>query len=301
MHAAYWHFATRGKGRPPCIYRLRRPVSLAGLGDTSCSRSFALCLREGARGNAAPCSHDSASDRTARTSHRFTGTQQPGRHPRHGSCFAPAAAMLTSIFGQWNHERHKIGAIQGTGYRRPPATAGPAARAVRHGDLRRQRRPHAAPAGARAVQPGAHRAHPRALRHHRRRHHRTQRRGLAQQPARRCCRASSATRAARTASTRSTMRRGSVSPAACPMCRATSAISGLFEKLKQHLADVARDRQTGGNCLFYLAVADRFFGPLVEQLGHAGLLDEELQRWQAAALAARGDREAVRPQPRLGA
>ena len=65
--------------------------------------------------------------------------------------------------------------------------------------------------------------------------------------------------------------------------------SGLFEKLKQHLADVARDRQTGGNCLFYLAVADRFFGPIVEQLGHAGLLDEELQdgkpqRWRRVVI-----------------
>ena len=65
--------------------------------------------------------------------------------------------------------------------------------------------------------------------------------------------------------------------------------SGLFEKLKQHLADVARDRQTGGNCLFYLAVADRFFGPLVEQLGRAGLLDEELQdgkpqRWRRVVI-----------------
>ena len=40
---------------------------------------------------------------------------------------------------------------------------------------------------------------------------------------------------------------------------------GLFENLRLHLHDVARERQTGGNCLFYLAVADRFFGPLVEQ------------------------------------
>src|SRR5690348_10535912 len=45
----------------------------------------------------------------------------------------------------------------------------------------------------------------------------------------------------------------------------------LFEKLRLHLHDIARDQETGGNCLFYLAVADRFFGPVVEQLGHAGL------------------------------
>jgi glucose-6-phosphate 1-dehydrogenase len=51
----------------------------------------------------------------------------------------------------------------------------------------------------------------------------------------------------------------------------------LYEKLRLQLHDVARDQQTGGNCLFYLAVSDRFFGPVIEQLGHAGLLDEELQ------------------------
>jgi glucose-6-phosphate 1-dehydrogenase len=64
---------------------------------------------------------------------------------------------------------------------------------------------------------------------------------------------------------------------------------GLFEKLRLHLHDISRDCQTGGNCLFYLAVADRFFGPLVEQLGHAGLLDEELrdgvpQRWRRVVI-----------------
>jgi len=63
----------------------------------------------------------------------------------------------------------------------------------------------------------------------------------------------------------------------------------LFERLRMHLQDVARERQTGGNCLFYFAVADRFFGPLVEQLGHAGLLDEELrddkpQRWRRVVI-----------------
>jgi glucose-6-phosphate 1-dehydrogenase len=60
---------------------------------------------------------------------------------------------------------------------------------------------------------------------------------------------------------------------------------GLFERLRQHLDDVASERQTGDNCLFYLAVADRFFAPVIEQLGHAGLVDEHLQdgrpgRWR---------------------
>jgi glucose-6-phosphate 1-dehydrogenase len=44
-----------------------------------------------------------------------------------------------------------------------------------------------------------------------------------------------------------------------------------YEKLKQHLEQKS---DTGGNCLFYLAIADRFFGPVVTQLGKAGLFEE---------------------------
>nr|WP_294514355.1 glucose-6-phosphate dehydrogenase [uncultured Rhodopila sp.] len=46
---------------------------------------------------------------------------------------------------------------------------------------------------------------------------------------------------------------------------------GLYQKLKQH---IDQPSDTGGNCLFYLAVADRFFGPVVTQLGKAGLFEE---------------------------
>ena len=64
---------------------------------------------------------------------------------------------------------------------------------------------------------------------------------------------------------------------------------GLFEKLHGHLHDVSRSVQTAGNVLFYLAVADRFFGPIIENLGHAGLFDEELrdeqpQRWRRVVI-----------------
>ena len=60
---------------------------------------------------------------------------------------------------------------------------------------------------------------------------------------------------------------------------------GLYEKLQRHLHDQDHQHQTDGNVLFYMAVADRFFGPIAENLGHAGLLDEELrdgkpQRWR---------------------
>ena len=51
----------------------------------------------------------------------------------------------------------------------------------------------------------------------------------------------------------------------------------LYDRLKLHLRDVARQHGTGGNILFYLAVADRFFAPIIEALGHAGLLEEEEQ------------------------
>jgi glucose-6-phosphate 1-dehydrogenase len=64
---------------------------------------------------------------------------------------------------------------------------------------------------------------------------------------------------------------------------------GLYETLHRHLHDQTRQRQTGGNVLFYFAVADRFFGPIAEHLAHAGLLDEELrdgepQRWRRVVI-----------------
>ncbi|MFL5289777.1 MAG: glucose-6-phosphate dehydrogenase [Rhodopila sp.] len=46
---------------------------------------------------------------------------------------------------------------------------------------------------------------------------------------------------------------------------------GLYERLRQH---IEQPSDTGGNCLFYLAVADRFFGPVVTHLGKAGLFEE---------------------------
>ena len=45
----------------------------------------------------------------------------------------------------------------------------------------------------------------------------------------------------------------------------------IYQNLKQHLE---QQSDTGGNCLFYLAIADRFFGPVVTQLGKAGLFEE---------------------------
>ena len=47
-----------------------------------------------------------------------------------------------------------------------------------------------------------------------------------------------------------------------------------------HLNGVAGRQGTGGNVLFYLAVADRFFATIVENLGRAGLAHEDGQGWR---------------------
>ena len=101
---------------------------------------------------------------------------------------------------------------------------------------------------------------------------------VARQPARRCCKASSATPV-------SESRIDAIDAAAWQrLADAMSYVQGdfndssLYEKLHAQLHDLAQQRQTQGNVLFYLAVADRFFGPIIEHLGHAGLDDEQLQR-----------------------
>ena len=49
----------------------------------------------------------------------------------------------------------------------------------------------------------------------------------------------------------------------------------LYHKLSGVIDETAQKHDTGGNCLFYLAVADRFFGPAVDALGEAKLVDEK--------------------------
>jgi glucose-6-phosphate 1-dehydrogenase len=51
-----------------------------------------------------------------------------------------------------------------------------------------------------------------------------------------------------------------------------------FEQLGQKLK--SKEGAKGGNRLFYLAVADRFFGPLIEQLGAADLTKESDGAWR---------------------
>ena len=49
----------------------------------------------------------------------------------------------------------------------------------------------------------------------------------------------------------------------------------LYGKLKAALAEAEKHHGTRGNAVFYLAIADRFFGTVVDQLGKAGLADQD--------------------------
>ncbi|HXZ30808.1 MAG TPA: glucose-6-phosphate dehydrogenase [Terriglobales bacterium] len=53
----------------------------------------------------------------------------------------------------------------------------------------------------------------------------------------------------------------------------------VYSQLKDLLGKIEKDHSTHGNCLFYLATAPRFFGPIVEQLAAAGLMQDS-QYWR---------------------
>jgi glucose-6-phosphate 1-dehydrogenase len=53
---------------------------------------------------------------------------------------------------------------------------------------------------------------------------------------------------------------------------ATSA--DLHGKLRDAIEQVAKRQGGGGNVIFYLAIADQLFGPVIEQLGHAKLTEQ---------------------------
>jgi glucose-6-phosphate 1-dehydrogenase len=56
-----------------------------------------------------------------------------------------------------------------------------------------------------------------------------------------------------------------------------------FAKLKSHLEERDRNEHLNGCALFYLAVPDRFFGPLVESLAGAGLT-EDSKGWRRVVI-----------------
>src|SRR5258708_18186268 len=58
-------------------------------------------------------------------------------------------------------------------------------------------------------------------------------------------------------------------------CGGDLAVPDTYARLYQDLEKTAALHQTGGNAVFYLAVASQLFGTIVEQLGAAGLVQEK--------------------------
>ena len=59
---------------------------------------------------------------------------------------------------------------------------------------------------------------------------------------------------------------------------------GTYRRLAEHLAGLDKSAGTAGNYLFYLAVADRFFGMAVAGLGSAGLVAEKDGQWRRVVI-----------------
>jgi glucose-6-phosphate 1-dehydrogenase len=57
-----------------------------------------------------------------------------------------------------------------------------------------------------------------------------------------------------------------------------------YDKLKTKLTELDNTHKTAGNYLFYLAVAPRFFGPVVEHLGKSGLAREAEGSWRRVVI-----------------
>lgn len=57
-----------------------------------------------------------------------------------------------------------------------------------------------------------------------------------------------------------------------------------YEKLKSKLAEIDNSQGAGGNYLFYLAIADRFFGTVVEHLGQSELACEKDGHWRRVVI-----------------
>ena len=57
-----------------------------------------------------------------------------------------------------------------------------------------------------------------------------------------------------------------------------------FLRLRDRLAAIDNEYRTGGNYLFYLATAPKFFAPIVQQLGRAELSRQEDGRWRRVVI-----------------
>ncbi len=61
--------------------------------------------------------------------------------------------------------------------------------------------------------------------------------------------------------------------------------SATYDRLRDTIAEIDRQHGTGGNVVFYLAIADRFFGRVVDELGKARLLEQgEGKPWRRVVI-----------------
>ncbi len=58
----------------------------------------------------------------------------------------------------------------------------------------------------------------------------------------------------------------------------------MYRRLGEHLSGLAKSAGTEGNCLFYLAIADRFFEAVVAGLGASGLTKEHDGQWRRVVI-----------------
>src|SRR5258705_1843226 len=66
--------------------------------------------------------------------------------------------------------------------------------------------------------------------------------------------------------------------------RGDFADPNTYSSLVDRLADLDRELHTEGNYLFYLATAPKFFAPIVQQLGNAGLSKQENEHWRRVVI-----------------
>jgi glucose-6-phosphate 1-dehydrogenase len=59
---------------------------------------------------------------------------------------------------------------------------------------------------------------------------------------------------------------------------------GLFQKIKEALADIDQKHGGKGNYFYYMATAPEFFAPIIQQLGAAGLTDEDQGGWKRVVI-----------------
>jgi glucose-6-phosphate 1-dehydrogenase len=70
------------------------------------------------------------------------------------------------------------------------------------------------------------------------------------------------------------------------LCKRTNLVDGdatqpdTYKKIADDLDRVAKQHATGRNAIFYLAVASALFGPIVESLAAAGLMEEKDEYWR---------------------